>query len=82
MTTPLTQRFTLLFINVNYIYESEKDYDIFEKIISNFDNLDYEVRLLFVTFATSPSEVDKSKTKIIQIIDPSFNDDMIDLTSE
>ena len=72
----------MLFINVNYIYESEKDYDIFEKIISNFDNLDYEVRLLFVTFATSPSEVDNSNDKIIQVIDSTFNDDIIDLTSE
>ena len=64
------------------IYESEKDYGIFEKIISNFDNLDYEVRLLFVTFATSPSEIDNSNDKIIQVIDSTFNDDIIDLTSE
>ena len=77
-TTP----FTALFNSGILTYESKKDYDIFETIISNFDSLDYEVKILFVTFATGPSEINNPTDRIVQIIDPTFNDDRIDLTSE
>ena len=62
--------------------ESDIDYDIFQKLISNFDNLDYEVKILFVTFATSPSPIGTTNDNVIEIIDPFFTDDEVDLTSE